>query len=231
MAAKPIATLPNTCSPRLELLRVAELGEPCGVGVDAGQRVLAAALAPVALDGARHLDARGRAELHEDVPQVRLHRLVAEEQLGGDLAVGLAVGHQAGDLELALGQRRHAGVPRRGRAALLRARAELAQLAPRGVALAHRAARVQLRLGLAQRRDRPPCARPRPPAPGPGGCARRPPGGGRRSAGRAVRGLRRLAAAPAKSPEASRNAARARAATASGSLSPRLAACSSARAT
>ena len=48
-------------------------------------------LSRLALDGAGDVDARRRAELGEDVAQVRLDRLLAQEQLGGDLAVGLAV--------------------------------------------------------------------------------------------------------------------------------------------
>jgi hypothetical protein len=40
----------------------------------------------------------GDAELAEDVAQVRFDGLLAEEQLGGDLAVGLACGNQLGHL-------------------------------------------------------------------------------------------------------------------------------------
>ena len=60
------------------------------------------AVAARALDGARELDARRHAELAEDVAQVRLDGLEAEEQLGGDLGVRPAVDDQRGDLQLAL---------------------------------------------------------------------------------------------------------------------------------
>ena len=57
--------------------------------------------AALALDDARDIHARGGGELHEDVAQVRLDGLLAEEELGRDLAVGHAVGHELGDLALA----------------------------------------------------------------------------------------------------------------------------------
>src|SRR5262249_53148677 len=59
------------------------------------------ALAVGALHGARELDARRDADLAEDVAQVRLDRLLAEEQLGGDLRIRLAVDDEPGELELA----------------------------------------------------------------------------------------------------------------------------------
>ena len=61
---------------------------------------------PVPFDGARHLDPRRGRELAEDVAQVRLHRLLAQEQRGGDLLVRAPVGDELGDLALARGQRR-----------------------------------------------------------------------------------------------------------------------------
>src|SRR4051812_46356879 len=68
----------------------------------------------------RDLDPRGDAELVEDVAQVRLDRLRAEEELARDLGVRPPVDHQAGDLELAGGQRADAVAvaPDRPRAAL-----------------------------------------------------------------------------------------------------------------
>src|SRR3954447_21337190 len=89
------------------------------------------------LDGAGELDARGHAHLAEDVPQVGLDGLLAEEQLVRDLRVGLAVDHEHGELELAFGQRleRRPGrtAPRR---ALLNAMPELPQLSLRLAAVA-----------------------------------------------------------------------------------------------
>src|ERR671915_126681 len=43
-------------------------------------------------------------ELGEDVPDVALHRLLTDEEPGGDVRVGHAVGEQLQDLALALGQ-------------------------------------------------------------------------------------------------------------------------------
>ena len=60
------------------------------------------------LNGTRQLDTRRQAELAEHVAQVRLHRLLAEEQLGGDLGIRLAVDDQSRDLEFARGERRQA---------------------------------------------------------------------------------------------------------------------------
>src|SRR5438045_1906665 len=78
------------------------------------------------LDDARELDARRHTHLAEDVPQVGLDGLLAEEQLVCDLRVGLAVDHEHGELELAFGQRleRRSGRPARPRA-LLNAMPEL----------------------------------------------------------------------------------------------------------
>src|SRR4051794_33561323 len=58
-----------------------------------------------ALDSARHVYARGYAELAERVAEVRFDRLGAEEEFGGDLRVRLAVDDEPCDLEFALGER------------------------------------------------------------------------------------------------------------------------------
>jgi hypothetical protein len=52
-------------------------------------------------------DAAGDAELAEHLVQVVLHRAGADEQPGGDLPVGHALGGQPGDLRLLRGQRVH----------------------------------------------------------------------------------------------------------------------------
>ena len=57
------------------------------------------------LDGTRKLDSRRDVQLAKDVPQVSLDRLLAEEQLGGDLGIRLAVDDEPSDLELASSQR------------------------------------------------------------------------------------------------------------------------------
>jgi hypothetical protein len=44
------------------------------------------------------------AELAVDAAQMELHRLGAQKQRGGDVAVGLPIGHQPGDLELLGGE-------------------------------------------------------------------------------------------------------------------------------
>src|SRR3954447_395084 len=93
------------------------------------------------LDGAGQLDPRLHAHFAEDVPQVCLDGLVAEEQLARDLRVGLAVDHEHGELELALGQRleRRPGGPAPPRAPL-DAMPELAQLPLRLAAVTEGAA-------------------------------------------------------------------------------------------
>src|SRR5690348_4967730 len=90
----------------------------------------------VALHDPRDLDARRRAELEEDVAHVRLDGLLRQEQRLRDLAVREPVGHEPGDLELALGEAAQVRVA--ARAARLPAGAEPAQLAPRRVAPAQR---------------------------------------------------------------------------------------------
>src|SRR5215813_10005642 len=57
------------------------------------------------LDSPRQLDARRDVHLAEDVAQVRLYRLWAEEELGGDLRIGLSIDDEQHHLELALRQR------------------------------------------------------------------------------------------------------------------------------
>src|SRR3954453_3114655 len=69
-------------------------------GGGAGTATLRSGCAGGALDGARQLDARGDVELAEDVAQVRLDRLGAEEELGGDLGVRPAIDDERGDLAL-----------------------------------------------------------------------------------------------------------------------------------
>ena len=59
------------------------------------------------LDRARELHARGHRELAEHVPDVRFDGLLAEEEAGRDLSVGIAIDDQPGDLELTLAQRLH----------------------------------------------------------------------------------------------------------------------------
>ena len=66
-------------------------------------RIKPLALAVGVLDRAGQLDARGHSDLAEDVAQVGLDRLLAEEQLGGDLGIRLAVDDEPRELELALG--------------------------------------------------------------------------------------------------------------------------------
>src|SRR4029079_5997165 len=68
-----------------------------------------ARLAVGALDHARDLYTGRDIELLEQVPDVRLDGLRAQEQLRGDLSVGLPVHHQTRDLELALGEQLDAG--------------------------------------------------------------------------------------------------------------------------
>src|SRR5215208_415035 len=85
---------------------------------------------------------------------MRLDGLVAEEQGRRDLAVRHAVGYEACDLELALGQRAQPGVAGRCGTARLGARSELAQLAADLVARADGVEAVELTLGLPQHGDR-----------------------------------------------------------------------------
>jgi hypothetical protein len=57
------------------------------------------------LDGPSELNPRRDADLAEDIAQVRLDGLPAEEQLGGDFRIGLSVGDESCELKLTLGQR------------------------------------------------------------------------------------------------------------------------------
>src|SRR3954466_12016296 len=63
-----------------------------------------------AFDGARKVHSGRDVDLAKDVAQVSLDRLLAEEQLGGDLGIRLPVDDEARDLQLARGQ----GVDPRG---------------------------------------------------------------------------------------------------------------------
>jgi hypothetical protein len=67
-----------------------------------------------ALDGTRQFDPRGHSHLAEDVANVRLDGLRAQEELGGDLRVRSAVGYEARDLVLASGERGKAVAVERG---------------------------------------------------------------------------------------------------------------------
>src|SRR5215207_1221885 len=68
-------------------------------------RIRSGAVALGPLDGVRELHPGRQPELVEDVAQVRLDGLGAEEEVGGDLRVGAAGGDQPGHLRLALGER------------------------------------------------------------------------------------------------------------------------------
>src|SRR3954465_7223896 len=57
-----------------------------------------------AFDGAREVHSGRDVDFPEDVAQVSLDRLLAEEQLGRDLGVRLSVDDQARDLQLTRGQ-------------------------------------------------------------------------------------------------------------------------------
>src|SRR5215467_13603172 len=80
------------------------------------------------LDRPGQLDAVGDADLAEDVAEVGLDGLLAEEELGRDLGVRLAVDDEARQLELALGQRRDAAWRRPDGTAAIDRAAELSQL-------------------------------------------------------------------------------------------------------
>src|SRR5215213_4715214 len=83
------------------------------------------------LDPARDLDAGGDAKLREDVSQVGLDGLLAQHELLRDLAIGLPLGDQVGNLAFApregveAARVEFAGAPRGGADAL----AEPAELA------------------------------------------------------------------------------------------------------
>src|SRR5256885_7860348 len=83
-----------------------------------------------AFDGARELDSGRDVDLAKDVAQVSLDRLLAEEQLGGDLGIRLPVDDEARDLQLARGQGVDPGGARlAGLGSVMDAPAQLAQLA------------------------------------------------------------------------------------------------------
>jgi hypothetical protein len=97
-----------------------------------------------AFDGAREGGACGDVHLVDDVAQVGLDCLLAQEQFRGDLRVGLAVDDEPRDLEFAPGQRVDAcpvGLARPG--APVGTMAELSQLSLGALAVAPRAASVE----------------------------------------------------------------------------------------
>src|SRR5829696_3443631 len=99
------------------------------------------AVAALALDGPRQLDARRHAEFAEDVAQVRLHGLQAEEQLRRDLGVRVAVDDELADLHLPRAERSQPVRPGRARpGAALDPFPEAAQLLLGGVPVGERAA-------------------------------------------------------------------------------------------
>src|SRR4051794_3481847 len=109
-----------------------------------------------ALDRACHLHARGHVELVEDVAQVGLDGLRAEEQRARDLPVGLAVDDEPRDLELACGERSDAGEVRAAAArAPVDALAELAELLLDACPLPDRAEHVEGVRRAAELRRRP----------------------------------------------------------------------------
>src|SRR4051794_37324879 len=61
---------------------------------------------PLAHGVHRRLHARVHLELVEDVADVVAHGVLGDEQLGGDLAVEPAAGHEPQDAELAIGEPR-----------------------------------------------------------------------------------------------------------------------------
>ena len=72
------------------------------------------------LDRPRNLDARGDVELVEDVAQMRLHGLAADEERRRDLGVGTPVHDEVGDLPLAVGSRTSTPTARQSPGALRR---------------------------------------------------------------------------------------------------------------
>src|SRR3954464_10526654 len=92
-------------------------------------------------DGPRHFHPRGHVEFAEQVAQMRFDGFDAEEQLGGDLGVGLAGDDKPRDLQLTLGERLEAAaIWYAGPRAPVDVMALLSQFALRLVALAHGAA-------------------------------------------------------------------------------------------
>src|SRR5688572_22135103 len=99
-----------------------------------------------ALDGAGQLDARGDVELPEDVAQMSLDGLLAEEQLGRDLGIRLRVEYKTRHLELALAQGLEAGPIAFARAGTtMDAMPKLPKLALRVVAVTQGTAGIELR--------------------------------------------------------------------------------------
>src|SRR5436190_16019705 len=98
-----------------------------------------------AFDGARELHSGRDVDLAEDVAQVSLDRLLAEEQLRGDLGIRLAVDDEPCHLELACSQRLDTDPVGLARPrTTVDAMPELSQLAFRLVAVAQRPACLEL---------------------------------------------------------------------------------------
>src|SRR3954469_17342678 len=103
---------------------------------------------------ARELDAGRDVDLAKDVAQVSLDRLLAEEQLGGDLGIRLPVDDEARDLQLARGQGVDpGGAGLAGLGSVMDAPAQLAQLALGLVTPAQSSARLQRRRRVEQLRN------------------------------------------------------------------------------
>src|SRR4051794_10955253 len=148
MASSTSATRPSSVPARWDGTGLARAGRNLSLW-DA-----LASISPI--DGPRHLYPRGDVELAEQVAHVGFDGLDAEEQLGGDLGVGLAVDDEPCHLELALRERLEAAAIRHaGSRAAMDVVALLSQLAFRGVAVARRAAVVE-RGGRACERGRSP---------------------------------------------------------------------------
>ena len=101
-------------------------------------------------DDTTELDSRGHADLAEDVAQLGLDRFLADEELGRDLRVRLAVDDEVRQLELALRQRRDAR-RRPGAAAAVDRAAEVPQLAFHLGAPPHRLVGAERRSGARAR--------------------------------------------------------------------------------
>src|SRR4051794_19227917 len=76
---------------------------PAHAGLNLSLWGVLASISPI--HRARNLDPRGDVELAEQVAHVRFDGLDAEEQLGGDLGVGVATGDEARHVQLALRER------------------------------------------------------------------------------------------------------------------------------
>ena len=103
VGSSPIIRSQNPRFGGLCLLRVVRRGRLLARVSGRGRRPIGA------LDRAGQLDARGDVELAEDVAQMGLDGLLAEEQLGRDLGIRLRVEDETRHLELALAQGLEAG--------------------------------------------------------------------------------------------------------------------------